>query len=349
MLWVVWAGYVDGEWQEVLSAKPPFEVTGLEPIELARLYAVHRAAWDFERAKALERDAVDAKTIEVPAPPPALTDINAHPPALTGRTSQIHYLDCAPMRPYWPAIEAATCCLLVETDDGLLLVDTGFGRNDYLQPSRVMRNFQRLLRAPRQLEDTACEQVKRLGYDPGDVRHIVMTHLHLDHAGGLPDFPEAQIHIFRPEYEAAMQTERGFWEMFFRPEHWAHGPHWVFHDRETRIWNDEVERKTWYGFEAIQLEGISPRVALIPLTGHTPGHCGVAVETLSGWVLHCGDALPYGGPVNVPPEWFSSLLIGDHGPRLRALAAEHGDEVLLLSAHLPPAWMAALQRGERPY
>jgi glyoxylase-like metal-dependent hydrolase (beta-lactamase superfamily II) len=213
----------------------------------------------------------------------------------------------------------------------------------------MMRNFQRLLRASGRLEATAYEQIQRLGYDPAEVRHIVLTHLHLDHAGGLPDFPEAQIHIYRPEYEAAMKTARGFWELFLRPEHWAHGPHWVLHDRESGIGNDEVERKTWYGFEAILLEGISPRVALIPLTGHTPGHCGVAVETLSGWVLHCGDALPYGGPVNVPPEWFSSLLIGDHGPRLRALAREHGDEVLLLSAHLPPAWMAALQRGERPY
>ncbi|WP_223281445.1 MBL fold metallo-hydrolase [Streptomyces antnestii] len=39
--------------------------------------------------------------------------------------------------------------------------------------------------------ETAVRQVAALGYDIEDVRHIVLTHLDLDHAGGLRDFPPA--------------------------------------------------------------------------------------------------------------------------------------------------------------
>jgi glyoxylase-like metal-dependent hydrolase (beta-lactamase superfamily II) len=52
--------------------------------------------------------------------------------------------------------------------------------------------------------ETAYMQIKELGFNPQDVRHILVTHLDLDHAGGLSDFPEAKVHIFAPEFEAAM-------------------------------------------------------------------------------------------------------------------------------------------------
>ena len=100
----------------------------------------------------------------------------------------MHFLNCGSMRPYFPRVEKGVTCFLVETNQGPLLVDTGFGRRDYLAPNRSMKFFLTMMRPARNVYETAFHQVQRLGYKPEDVKHIIQTHLHLDHAGGLPDF-----------------------------------------------------------------------------------------------------------------------------------------------------------------
>jgi glyoxylase-like metal-dependent hydrolase (beta-lactamase superfamily II) len=99
----------------------------------------------------------------------------------------------------------------------------------------------------------------------------------------------------------------------------------------------------WFGLPALEiLENLSPRVLLIPLHGHSPGHCGVAIEQGDGWLLHCGDATwpffrsghpdqPYGDP----PQWLVRWLLGAHTPKLRALHASHGDRVEMICSHDP--------------
>ncbi len=92
-------------------------------------------------------------------------------------------------------------CLLLEVEDGLVLVDTGLGTADLAQPRRRLGPMWLLYSRP--LIDpgqTALAQVRRLGFAAADVRHIVLTHLDLDHAGGLSDFPTAQVHVLDVEY-----------------------------------------------------------------------------------------------------------------------------------------------------
>ncbi|MGD2146086.1 MAG: MBL fold metallo-hydrolase [Anaerolineae bacterium] len=250
----------------------------------------------------------------------------------------IHHLNCMTFR---LGVRSVTHCLLIESADGLVLVDTGLGRKDYEQPSVRMRVFLALNRVPRDPEATAIRQVVGLGYPPEDVRHIVLTHLHLDHCGGLPDFPWAKVHVFESEHQAATRwRQKSLLHWFgYDAAHWAHGPEWVLYG---------LERETWFGLSCAPVEGIrSARLVLVPLIGHTPGHCGVAVEVDEGWMLHCGDAYVRDvqiDPVNPRspfPSWagaFERALFPVAAlQKLRALSRERGGEVQLFSAHDPIA------------
>ncbi len=253
---------------------------------------------------------------------------------------KIHHLNCGTLYPRYPrGTQSILYCLLVETNDGLLLVDSGFGIQDYQNPTWFTRIFISSLGMPRLVEETAAYQVERLGYSKNNVKHIVMTHLHSDHAGGLRDFPNAQVHVHKLEYEA-IQSPKGFSACFYDPAQWSHNPRWVIHE--------EVVELDWFGFRSIRTqEGISPDIRLIPLHGHTPGHCGVAIETSQGWLFHCGDAAypfyqqnvpfapfkPLPAYVMSPPKWLEKNLIGENTPMLRKLYNHHGDKIQFICSN----------------
>src|SRR6202020_2717052 len=94
-------------------------------------------------------------------------------------------------------------CLLIESEDGLVLVDSGLGVEDVNEPRRLGFLFNAMVRPRLDVAETALRQVVDLGYRPSDVRHIVPTHLDLDPAGGLSDFPDAAVHVFAAELRAA--------------------------------------------------------------------------------------------------------------------------------------------------
>jgi glyoxylase-like metal-dependent hydrolase (beta-lactamase superfamily II) len=228
-------------------------------------------------------------------------------------------------------------CLAIESGDGLVLIDTGFGIEDAHDPSRL--GLENMMGARAEIETTALRQIEALGFSAEDVSHIVATHLDPDHTGGLPDFPQAEVHVFAPELRSALNP--GFDERLrYRKVHWAHGPQWVTHDSSG---GDE-----WFGFESVRiLPGLEAELALVPLIGHSRGHTGVAVRTGDGWLLHCGDSYFNHGevetPANCPPglRFFQQLTAADkksrrsNRERLRELAARHGEEITLVCSHDP--------------
>jgi len=262
---------------------------------------------------------------------------------------RVHHLNCGTMcPPIGPFVSPGRnvferglmiChCLLIEADDGLVLVDTGVGLDDVRDPKRL-GPARHLLASHLSEEETAVRQVERMGFSADDVRHIVLTHLDLDHASGLGDFPNAIVHCMRKERDAAANPD---WreKNRYKPVQWAHDPEWALYD---------VDGERWFGFEAVRdLTGLPPEILLVPLDGHSRGHAAIAVDTEDGWLLHAGDAYFFHGEMDpsrphCPPglSGFQNVVAADNARRkwnqrrLRALVREHAHEVRVFSAHDP--------------
>ncbi len=83
--------------------------------------------------------------------------------------------------------------------------------------------FLKLLRIPNDPSFSIVNQISNYELKTEDIRHIVLTHLHLDHAGGLADFPQAQVHVHHKELETANKRQ-GLLGLGCLPYHWAHQP-----------------------------------------------------------------------------------------------------------------------------
>lgn len=256
----------------------------------------------------------------------------------------IHHLNCASVREIdatyegLPTAHAVNHCLLIETDSaGLVLVETGLGLDDIRQPDLALgREWVEMTQPVLAEEETAIRQVEALGFSARDVQHVVLTHLDIDHCGGLPDFPHARVHVLADKLSAALHEAPSF---RYRPAHWAHAPQWVAYG--------PPRDGDWFGFASHDLVGLPADIRLVPLGGHTAGHAGVAVRDGDRWLLHCGDAYYYHRELDADPEphplldvvqtrsqVHPDLRLGTQA-RLRELVRRHGDQVSVFSAHDP--------------
>lgn len=263
---------------------------------------------------------------------------------------KIHYLRCGTDCPFGgplfdgfstgPLATIPCAAQLIETNDGLVLIDTGYGSEDVRHPHpRLSKAFRALLNIRFRPEETALHQVRALGYRPEDVRHIVLTHLDFDHAGGIEDFPQARVHVMAREREAAEHTRRSWVaRRRYRPVQWDDVRDWRTYDGA----GDD-----WFGFDAVrQLDGLPPEILLVPMPGHTWGHAGVAVQTGSGWMLNAGDAYFYRRELDADRRrctpglrFYQTLMEVDrrarfaNQDRLRDLKREHGGEITIFCSH----------------
>jgi len=266
---------------------------------------------------------------------------------------RIHHLNCGTCCPAGGrlfdgrsdgALAHLVChCMLVESSAGLVLIDTGYGTRDIEHPHhRLSDFFLTLNNVQLRREETAVTQVRRLGFDPADVRHIVVTHLDFDHAGGIEDFPNATVHVTAREKEVADERQGGAFvsRKRYRPQQWNDAGKWSLYPMGGG--------ERWFGFDAVRdLEGLPPEILLVPLAGHTWGHAGVAIREEGGsWIFYAGDAYFHhaeigGEQYHCPPglRGYQSMMEADRAARmanqkrLRALSLEHGEEVRIFCAH----------------
>lgn len=275
---------------------------------------------------------------------------------------KIHHLNCATCCPLGghlmdgitPGIgRSKLVChtLLVESEQGLILIDTGLGLRDVSHPrERLSGFFRKVLRPILQENETAHYQIKELRFDPKDVRHIVLTHLDFDHAGGIDDFPNAKVHVMNAELKAAQNRKTFIARGRYSPAQLTHAKHW-------NTYFPEGER--WYGFQCVRdLEDLPPEILLVPLVGHTEGHTGVAIETDKGWLLHAGDAYFYRGELEKNHHCTPGLTAYQrmmevnrdlrlmNQERLRHLAQNYAHEVTIFSAHDAIEYLSLRESGD---
>ena len=179
-------------------------------------------------------------------------------------------------------IELSLRCLLAETMDRRILVDTGIGDRWDEKKAKVFA----LERRPNQL----VAELAEAGITRESITDVILTHLHFDHAGG-----------------AVRATADGLEPTFPRARHWVQQRHWDWahspseRDRASFRSEDFALLKNADRLELVDGgKEIMPGVRVTPISGHTPGQQMVEFHTGAGVLVYCGDLIPFMSQLHVP-------------------------------------------------
>lgn len=171
---------------------------------------------------------------------------------------------------------------VIEHAEGAIVIDTGETSRAH-EPGYFPRwhpYYRSGLREWVEPEEEVGPQLERIGVSPAEVRAVVMTHLHTDHAGGLHHFPKSEIFVSRTEWHQAtgrMGRLRGYLNSRF--------PDWL----RPRLVDFAPEAYDVFP-ESFTLTRVGD-VRLVPTPGHTPGHLSVVLEGVDGKrIFLAGDA-----------------------------------------------------------
>jgi glyoxylase-like metal-dependent hydrolase (beta-lactamase superfamily II) len=227
-----------------------------------------------------------------------------------------------------------TYVFAVEHPEGVVLVDSGANAGLKRLP-RWHPYFQLAVKFDIEPEQEAGPQLRALGVGPRDVRLIVLTHLHIDHDGGLAAFPQARVLVGAGERAAAAGLKGRL--NGYLPQRWP-----SHFDPEPLVFADEP-----YGpFARSRRLTADGALTALPTPGHTASHVSVVLDDGERRVVFVGDAaysqdnLLAGRVDGISPREAPTIATL---ARLAALAAER--PTVLLPTH-DPGSADRLARGE---
>jgi len=182
------------------------------------------------------------------------------------------------------------CVFLIDHPDGLALFDTGFSDRFV----GLEKGLGKIVDMPP--EHPVADRLRELEVDPAQIKWIINSHLHLDHAGGNNMLPNATVIVQDSE-----------WEFGFSPEDGAY---------TTEDFDTGQTVKRMIGEHDLFGDG---SVILFPTPGHTPGHQSARVRTATGEAVLAGDCCNSCRHCAVPGHRYFSGMIPTSGPRCRRL------------------------------
>lgn len=222
---------------------------------------------------------------------------------------EIHHLNCLKIvSPFKDNV--CGHCLLINENNRLVLVDAGIGLKDILNPDeRIGNDIIDMVGYHFDENLTAVKQIEKLGFDPANVTDCIISHLDNDHIGGLADFPNATVHVGFEEFQ---NFESGNPRYSKIP---------LSHQPAIKTYCKSAFN--WFGFEGRKIDiGLKSDIFLIPLFGHTLGHCGVVIETIDSWLFYVADAYYLRielTDTNHPVNELAKLRADDNNLRLNTL------------------------------
>lgn len=220
----------------------------------------------------------------------------------------------------WKTVRFPILSVLIERDNDLVLFDTGIGtRIEEEMRSPVYwgnlffhRWIMRTQFDPRR--DALVHQLPLLGFQPSEVKHVILSHLHWDHAGGMRDFPQAHFFVGRREWNFATQLEGVplFKNAFIKEQ-------FCVANLDIELIDTDPHRP-FKNFPASHDLFGDGTMVLVDLPGHSPGLMGLYLTMPSGRrFFFSADTFyfPEGLEQRMPKSALMSSLVSE-GPQAQA-------------------------------
>jgi N-acyl homoserine lactone hydrolase len=165
----------------------------------------------------------------------------------------------------------------IEHAEGVIVVDTGSGAHLKSLP-RWHPYFQLAVHFEIEPKQEVGPQLRSLGIGAHDVKTVVLTHLHIDHDGGLAYFPHSRIFVDSGEIARAAGIRGSL--LGYLPRRW---PSWF--DPRPLAWQPSS-----YGpfAQSVRLTAAGDVIA-VPTPGHTPNHVSIIMRNGEEQIMLAGD------------------------------------------------------------
>lgn len=240
--------------------------------------------------------------------------------------------------------------LIEHPDFGPILFDTGYSQHVLNLCKRLPYSLYSLA-TPVRFEESqsTANQLKKFGYTARDIKHVIVSHFHPDHIGGLKDFPAATFHYPLKSYHQLkkMNTFRAFQEVFFKdlvPSD--------IEERSKDIYENPINipfQPFTAGFDLFN----DGSLIAVDLPGHAIGQFGILLKTEKQHVFLASDAcwktknyemLDY-------PHLFARMAITDYPAFCETLQKLHQlkkfhDGIEIIPSHCDEMWTRYVQEKQ---